>query len=56
MLRAVNEGFVKPVEVDVDAAYDIIDALILKVKTKLRHTYNLLLKTVSKIVESGYFK
>ena len=35
MLRAVNEGFVKlKVEVDVDAAYDIIDALILKSQNK----------------------
>jgi uncharacterized protein len=35
MLRAVNEGFVKlKVEVDVDTAYDIIDALILKSQNK----------------------
>jgi uncharacterized protein len=35
MLRAVNEGFVKlKVEVDVDAAYDIIDELILKGQNK----------------------
>jgi uncharacterized protein len=35
MLRAVNEGFVKlKVEVDVDAAYDSIDAVILKSQNK----------------------
>jgi hypothetical protein len=47
MLRAVNEGFVKlKIEVDVDA-YDTID-LISKIKIKLRHIYNLLLKIVSR--------
>jgi uncharacterized protein len=49
MLRAVNEGFVKlKIEVDVDAAYDTIDDLISKIKIKLRHIYNLLLKIVSR--------
>jgi uncharacterized protein len=51
MLRAVNEGFVKlKIEVDVDAAYDTIDDLISKIKIKLRHIYNLLLKIVSRLL------
>jgi hypothetical protein len=36
------------IEVDVDAAYDTIDDLISKIKIKLRHIYNLLLKIVSR--------
>jgi uncharacterized protein len=38
------------IEVDVDAAYDTIDDLISKIKIKLRHIYNLLLKIVSRLL------
>jgi uncharacterized membrane protein len=40
ILRAENMGFKFKVEVDVNEAYDIIDAVVLKAKIKLRSMYN----------------
>jgi uncharacterized protein len=44
-------GFIKfKVEVDVNEAYDIIDAVVLKVKIKLRRTYNWLLNSYKRLL------
>jgi uncharacterized protein len=43
ILRAENMGFIKfKVEVDVNEAYDIIDAVVLKAKIKLRSMYTII--------------